>query len=97
MNYNQKMTEFRRLAILEILSNCPAYTTNEYDIKAQLKILGQATATDILRADLHWLAEQGLIYHNQPIDLWVVTLTGKGDDVGQGLATIPGVARPEPR
>lgn len=97
MNYNEHMTEHRRLTVLELLSTAAAYSLHEVDIKNALGARGQAVSTDVLRADLQWLNEQGLVLANQPGGVWFATLTAKGGDVQQGLSTVPGVARPGPK
>ena len=96
MDYNQHITAHRRLTILSLLNAVYSYTLHELDLKQLLSGRGQAVATDILRADLHWLHEQGLVLAKQPDGIWFATLTAKGGDVQQGLSTVPGVARPEP-
>ncbi|NJA04175.1 hypothetical protein ACQE3E_15615 [Methylomonas sp. MED-D] len=96
MNYNEKMTEHRRLAILELLAGAYTYTLHEVDLKNALAQRAQAVGTDVLRADLAWLNEQGLVRAEQPGGVWMATLTARGGDVRQGLSTVPGVARPEP-
>ncbi len=96
MDYNQYITANRRLTILTLLSAASAYTLHELNLKQALLGRGQAVATDGLRGDLQWLHEQGLVLAKQPDGIWLATLTATGGDVRQGLATIPGVARPEP-
>ncbi|MDD5271096.1 MAG: hypothetical protein PHU14_00125 [Methylovulum sp.] len=95
--YNEEMTKFRRLAILNLLSGATSYTLHEHHIKSGLANQGQAIGTDGLRSDLQWLGEQGLAYIQKPEGVWVATLTAKGDDVRQGLSHNPGVALPEPK
>jgi len=97
MNYNEHMIAHRRLAILTLLAAANAYTLHEIDLKKALIEQGQAASTDVLRSDLQWLHEQGLVLAKQPDGgIWLATLTAKGGDVRQGLSTVPGVARPEP-
>lgn len=96
MNYNTHIAAHRRLTILQLLNGATAYTLHEVDLKAGLAAQAQAVATDILRADLQWLHEQGLLMASQPGGVWLASLTAKGGDVQQGLSLVPGVARPEP-
>lgn len=95
-DYSEHFTAHRRLAILSILNAANAYTLHEVDLKTTLSSRGQAVATDLLRADLQWLHEQGLVLAKQADGIWLATLTARGGDVQQGLSTVPGVARPEP-
>lgn len=97
MDYNEHMAAFRRLSILELLNGAATYTMHEVDLKNALAARGQAVGTDGLRADLQWLHEQGLLLANQPSGVWFATLTARGGDVRQGLSSVPGVARPEPK
>ena len=97
MNYNEHITAHRRLTVLGILEQSNVYTAHEVDIKHALSSRGLAVSTDNLRADLQWLHEQGLVLALHPDEVWFATLTAKGGDVQQGLASVPGVARPEPR
>ena len=97
MNYNEQMTAFRKLEILTILFALPAYTAHEFDLKTALKASGHAVSSDILRTDLNWLSEQGLVYIDPKSDVYVVSLTARGNETREGLTTVHGVARPEPR
>ena len=40
--------------------------------------------------------EQGLVILQRPRAGWIVTLTSRGSDVAEGLANVPGVAKPRP-
>ncbi|MCK9622974.1 MAG: ArsR family transcriptional regulator [Methylobacter sp.] len=95
-SYPDLIIAHRRLAILSLLNAANAYTLHEVDLKKALSSRGQAASTDLLRADLQWLHEQGLVLAKQPDGIWLATLTARGGDVQQGLSTVPGVARPEP-
>ncbi len=96
MRYNEAMTAWRRLVILQLLFKAPAYTLHEVDLKRLLAGRGQAVGRDALRTDLSWLNEQGLVLTEHPDDVWFAQLTAKGGDVQQGLTEVPGVSRPEP-
>jgi len=90
-------TEGRRLGILRILSRRAQCTTNEYSLNEELKAhYGHHVSRDKLHGDLAWLDEQGLVITQQPRAGWVITLTGRGSDCAQGLANVPGVAKPRP-
>jgi len=49
-----------------------------------------------LRADLAWLAEQGLVTIEEVATVMIATVTRRGGDVAFGRAVVPGVRRPEP-
>jgi hypothetical protein len=96
MSYNDFMTANRRLTILSLLAAANAYTLHEGSLKAALKERAEPVSSDVLRSELQWLHEQGLVLAKQPDGVWITTLTARGGDVQQGLSTVPGVARPEP-
>ncbi len=97
MSYEEIVTADRKLALLQTLVAAPDYTTNEVVLVDRLAELGHRVSRDRLRADLAWLEEQDLLLAQQPSGVWVVTLTARGYDVAQGVARVPGVARPSPR
>ena len=95
-NYAQFLTESLRFAILQLLYSAPAYSLNEFDLKSLLAHRGQATSSDSLRVQLHWLHDQQLIHAQHEADFWTAQLITRGGDVVNGLCTVPGVAKPEP-
>ncbi|WP_417862397.1 ArsR family transcriptional regulator [Vreelandella venusta] len=97
MDYNDFETEGRRLCILRILSRRTQFTTNEYSLNDELKgAYAHIVSTDRLHNDLAWLDEQDLIILQRPRAGWIVTLTSRGSDCANGLANVPGVAKPRP-
>ena len=87
----------RRLVILRLLHESGGYTANEYLIQAALDGFGHSVGRDLLRTELAWLAEQGLVTVQEVGGVQVATLTSRGDDVAEGRAVVPGVKRPEPQ
>jgi hypothetical protein len=96
MSYADILTADRRLVILQALSTMADYTTNEVVLSGWLGQHGHKVSRDLLRNDLAWLDEQGLIVPQQVQGVWIVTLGARGYDVAQGAAQVPGVARPRP-
>lgn len=92
--YNEEMAKFRRLTILQLLSDAPESSLHEQIIKIELQKQSQGVSTDTLRADLEYLNEQGLAYLQKNGGIYLSTLTAKGDDVRQNLSNHPGVAKP---
>jgi hypothetical protein len=84
----------RRLSLLRTLTDAPNYTANQYLLQTALAAIGHDAPHDTIRADLGWLAEQGLVINQFPGGVWVATLTLRGQDVAAGRAVIPGVKRP---
>ncbi|HIE1992208.1 TPA: ArsR family transcriptional regulator, partial [Klebsiella oxytoca] len=52
---------------------------------------------DTVRTHLAWLSEQGLVSLTDVSGCYVAEITGRGDDVASGLATVPGVKKPRAR
>lgn len=97
MSYDDIVTADRRLVILRALSQDVDYTLNEFVLLEAIGVHGHRVSRDRMRADLAWLQEQELVLAQQPGGVWVVTLTARGYDTAQGLAHVPGVARPRPQ
>lgn len=89
--------ERRRLAVLELLAGAPGYSHNDGVLRAALRAVGHPVSADALRADLAWLAEQGLVeVQEAAAGVRVARLRERGEDVAAGRAGCPGVARPGP-
>lgn len=88
--------EDRRLVILRYLSEDDDYSLNDSMLDKCLAGIGHGVSRDVLRSDLAWLAEQGLVTADEVGAILVATLTARGDDVAKGRAVVPGVARPRP-
>ncbi len=96
-NYNQHITEDRRLVILRLLSEDPGFSHNDRVLQTGLEHLGHVTSGDVIRGDIAWLADQGLVtVEIVRDDLHVAKLTSRGDDVAKGRTLVPGVKRPGP-
>jgi len=95
-NYSAYQTEDRRLVILRVLQESGAFTTNEYMLQSMLERLGHAASGDLIRTDLAWLSEQGLIDVDVVADVHIAKLLARGEDVARGRTTVPGVKRPSP-
>ena len=89
-------TEIRRLAMLDVLAQCPRYEANEAFLAIALRDIGNAVARDLLRVELAWLRDAGLIAVTEIADVWIAKLTLRGLDAASGATVIPGVHRPAP-
>lgn len=90
--------EHLRLTILRILAAAPGYSCNEALLHDVLRDDWKFGATrDQVAAELEWLAEQGLADVVELVGLKIATISGRGSDVAQGLAVVPGVRRPSPK
>lgn len=86
----------RRLTILLMLVESPDYKANHFLIQAALDGFGHTVSMDRVKADLAWLAEQGLVTIQETAAVQVPQLTDRGLDVAQGRVQHPGVKRPRP-
>jgi hypothetical protein len=102
------LAEDRRLVVLRSLAEDAGYSANEMVLQRLLDHVGHRVARDMVRADLAFLAEHGLIRLETlampPRDprafgatgeLWVAHLLPAGEDVAKGRMH-PGVARLPP-
>lgn len=91
---NIENEEYRR-DILALLEQDSDYAMSELILKKALQALGNPIAKDRLRSQLQWLKEQGLITVQTiaNTDLQTAKLTYRGEDVANGRATVPNIAR----
>jgi hypothetical protein len=95
VSYRLHVAEHLRLLILEALAEAPAYTLAPALLKAVAHNIGIPATADQVATELSWLSEQGLL-------LWAgpgrpAILSERGLEVAQGIASVPGVARPKPK
>ncbi|ECI6681024.1 ArsR family transcriptional regulator [Salmonella enterica subsp. enterica] len=86
----------RRLVLLRSLMEC-GDTANESVLQTCLEAYGHRMSRDAVRTELSWLSEQNLVRLSDVSGCYVAAITGRGVDVAQGLATVPGVKKPRPR
>ena len=96
MALKQLLQEDRRLVILRVLNESAGYTANDSILDSSLDTIGHKVSRDVVRAELNWLDEQGLIELEEVFSTQVATLTQRGIDVAEGQAKHPGVKRPRP-
>lgn len=95
--YREHFAEHLRLTILRLLAEMPSFSANSSVITDAAHEMGLVATRDIVRTELAWLAEQGLISTREPAPgLVVATTTERGLDVAAGRAIVPGVQRPGP-
>lgn len=95
-SYAQLLEQDRRLQILQLLAESHGYKANQFILQSALDTFGHTVSMDRVKADLAWLAEQGLIVIGELGDVQIPALTDRGLDVAQGRAIAPGVKRPRP-
>lgn len=95
--YDETLREHARLAILRFLEAAPQYTSNVSMLAELLPSVGIGFSRSQVVTEAHWLEEQGLADCEEARgDFLIVTATGRGLEVAQGLARVPGVKRPRP-
>ena len=90
----ERLREQLRLTVLQTLAACGDYRLHEYLLLERVRDLGLGTTRDQLRGAIVWLGEQGLVQAEEIEGALVPRLSARGQDVAEGLATVPGVARP---
>lgn len=86
-----------RLLILQVLAQQPQYTANQEVLLSALKVQGYALSRDQLHIELAWLDNiSETLVDKSSSGVHILTLTGDGLDVVDGLKTIPGIRRPLP-
>jgi hypothetical protein len=93
---NDIQTETRRLAILQLLKSDPDYSINDELLRQLLASQGHGVAMAVVRADLAWLEQVGLLSTNVLPGCTVAILRNDGVDVATGVSVVPGIARPSP-
>lgn len=88
------LAEDRRLVILRVLADMPAYRTNSFLLTTLLGKFGHEPSADQVKGDLAWLQEQQLLSVEVVESVHIATLTTRGADVAAGRAVVPGVKRP---
>lgn len=97
MSYEALVIEDLRLGVLELLEEDADYSHNEAILQRLLsRRRAHSVSCDMLRSQLAWLADQGLVTLDQSADLWTAKLTRRGEDVALGRGRVPGIARPLP-
>ncbi|SHO58781.1 VpaChn25_0724 family phage protein [Vibrio quintilis] len=96
MSLQTLLQQDRRLVILRILNESAGYTANESILDAALDAYGHKVSRDMVKTELAWLCEQGLLSLEEIAKTQVAHITQRGIDVAEGQASHPGVKRPRP-
>lgn len=96
MKFLERLTQARRLMILDLLANSPGYEAGQGIIYQALPDNGIAASIDQIAVDLAWLGEQGLVDLSEAGGFPLARITSRGLDVAAGRAVVPGVQRPVP-
>lgn len=89
-------TQTRRLTILQLLQKDPDYSINDAMLQELLRYRGLGISLAVVRADLAWLEQLGLLLTRDLPGCTVAVLRSEGIDVALGESVVPGIARPRP-
>lgn len=90
------MREYLREHLLIVLRDMDGYSANDAILTDLVRARGIVNSVDVVRTELAWLEEQGLVTVERFDELAVATITRRGVDVANGAARVPGVHRPLP-
>ena len=96
MAMKEILTEDRRLVLLRSLLDC-GDSANESVLQTCLQAYGHKVSRDVVRTQLAWRREQGLVRLSDVGGCYVAEITGSGEDVANGLSGVPGVKKPRAR
>lgn len=94
--FTDTIREDRRGCILRIILDQNGFVVNEGALQDALQMKGHTVARDVVKGDLSWLEEQGLVSVEHERTVLLARLTQRGDDVASGRSRVPGVKRPSP-
>lgn len=100
MSLTNVLAEDRRLVALRLLSE-GGFRASESVLRKGLDFFGHRISHELMRADLEFLREHGLLriealHPPSGGELWLAHLTDAGDEVARGVSVHPGVARRGP-
>jgi Fe2+ or Zn2+ uptake regulation protein len=95
-SYRERLTEARRLEILQLLGETPNYEAGHQLLHLALPDRGLNASGDQVRHDLAWLQEQELVTVADLEGTALARITQRGLDVAAGRTSVPGVQRPGP-
>ncbi|RMX07431.1 ArsR family transcriptional regulator [Allofranklinella schreckenbergeri] len=93
--YATALSEDRRLNILRILAELPAWRANSSTLYTLLAQWGHHPSRDQVKSELRWLADQQLLELDEIAggSVLVATLTERGEDVAAARIVVDGVKR----
>lgn len=94
--FSDLVDEERRLVVLQSLAAATGYTLPEGAAREALRRAGLAVSADAMAIATAWLDEARLLVRRTVGATAVLTLTMRGLDCAEGVAQVPGVARPRP-
>lgn len=92
--FAEYLREDIRLVILRVLAEMPSYTANSSVLAKGLGEFGHHPSRDVVKSEITWLGEQGLVTITKAEDVLVAKLTERGADVVHARTAVPGVKKP---
>ena len=89
--------EHARLAMLQLLQQDSDYKMNDSVLQSGLEMMSFNLSYSKLQTELSWLEEQGAVELESVLDVILINLTRRGEDIALGRSAVPGIARPRPR
>lgn len=93
MHMRDMLNEQARLVILRSILECKG-EANDSILQSCLDLYGIKISRDEVRTHIAWLNEQGLVSTENVAGCIVATISGRGQDVAEGRAVVPGVKKP---
>ena len=93
MAMQQILEENSRIGILRSLLDAGG-SANDSILQTSLNGYGLRLSRDMVKTQMYWLSEQGLISIEMLGSCMIAKLTSHGQDVAEGLAVCPGVKKP---
>lgn len=93
MAMQQILEEDRRLVILRSLLDAGG-SANDSILQDCLDAYSHRVSRDVVKTQMYWLSEQGLITVEKLGGCMIAKLTSHGQDVAEGRAGCPGVKKP---
>ncbi len=85
-----------RLVLLRCLAAQPGYRGNESILQSEARAFGLERSRDVIRNELRWLAEVGVVRIEEVGSVIVAKLLRRGKEHVDGLTEIEGVNKPSP-
>lgn len=96
MSFKKILQEDRRYLVLRALNDSKGYRASLILLQAFLESFGQRVSGDVVKGEVAWLEDQGLVRTARVGQVITVQLLGPGADIAAGRATYPGVRQPTP-
>lgn len=95
-NFVKLQTENRRLYLLKTLKLSGDYRMSDMLLQAALERIGYGASLAVIRSDLAWLEQLGLLSTETLPGMTIAHLNNEGVDVASVVSRVPGIAHPRP-